>query len=107
MFQYFFCLYYQVMNETDYEVQTVKSHLGGIIKVGQTVLGFDLTKIVHQIDEITKRPDIVIVTVKKEKPPKKLKLKRMRIENTEKKGKTKQKQSDKNEDDFEEFLIEA
>ena len=56
------------------------------------MLGFDLTKIVHQIDEITKRPDIVIVTIKREKPQKKLKLKRMKIENNEeKKGKTRQK----------------
>jgi hypothetical protein len=70
------------MNETDYEIQTVKSHLGGIIKVGQTVLGYDLTKMVHSMEEVARRPDIVIVGVKREKPPKKLKVKRMKIENS-------------------------
>lgn len=63
----------------DFQTYNVKTHLGAILRVGQTVFGFDLTNVNNGLSEIevSKRPDVILIQVKRDKKPKKLTLKRM------------------------------
>jgi hypothetical protein len=44
---------------------------------------------VQNVDELPNRPDIILISIKREKAKKPLKLKRMKIENADKKSKQK------------------
>lgn len=63
----------------DFETFNVRTHLGAILRVGQTVFGFDLTCVNNGMSEISKKPDVILIQVKRDKKPKKLTLKRMQI----------------------------
>lgn len=61
----------------DFQTYSVKTHLGAVLRVGQTVLGFDLTNVNNGLSEVTKRPEVILIQVKREKKPKRLTLKRL------------------------------
>lgn len=51
----------------DYNQYTVKSHLGHSLRPGVTVIGYDLTNQNNSLDDIQKKPDIVLVRKKVDK----------------------------------------
>lgn len=63
----------------------VRSHLGEILKPGQTALGFDLTELViEEIADIAEFPDVILVRRQIDKEQRRnriFKLKRLEMQN--------------------------